>query len=153
MRVPRTIRELQSRLYQAADEIGQRLGRAATPSELAGHLGVGLDSVIEALQAAYETRLSSLDEPKGREDAGSDDGTRHADGGDSGPELELVENRETLAPLLDALPERERRIVLLRFYGNMTQIEIANRTGISQMHVLRLLSSTLGHLRRQLVGE
>jgi RNA polymerase sigma-B factor len=67
--------------------------------------------------------------------------------------LELVENRETLAPLLDALPERERRIVLLRFYGNMTQIEIANRTGISQMHVLRLLSSTLGHLRRQLVGE
>jgi RNA polymerase sigma-B factor len=64
-----------------------------------------------------------------------------------------VEDRETLAPLLDALPERERRIVLLRFYGNMTQIEIANRTGISQMHVSRLLSSTLGHLRRQLVGE
>jgi RNA polymerase sigma-B factor len=154
IRVPRPIRELQSRVYQAADEIGQRLGRAATPSELAGHLSVGLDTVIEALQAAYETRLSSLDEPQRGEDAGSDDGTRLADAvGVADPELDLVENRETLAPLLDGLPERERRIVLLRFYGNMTQTEIASRMGISQMHVSRLLASTLGKLRRQLVEE
>jgi RNA polymerase sigma-B factor len=154
IRVPRPIRELQSRVYQAADEIGQRLSRAATPSELAGHLGVGLDTVIEALQAAYETRLSSLDEPQRGEDAGSGDGTRLADAvGVADPELDLVENRETLAPLLDGLPERERRIVLLRFYGNMTQTEIASRMGISQMHVSRLLASTLGKLRRQLVEE
>jgi RNA polymerase sigma-B factor len=58
-----------------------------------------------------------------------------------------------LAPLLDGLPERERKIVLLRFYGNMTQIEIAKRMEMSQMHVSRLLTSTLGQLRRQLVAE
>jgi RNA polymerase sigma-B factor len=154
IRVPRAIKELQARVYQATDEIGQRLGRAATPSELAGQLGVGLDSVIEALQAAYETRLSSLDEPQRGEDAGSGDGTRLADAvGVSDPDLGLVENREALAPLLDGLAERERMIVLLRFYGNMTQTEIANRIGISQMHVSRLLSATLRQLRRQLVEE
>ena len=154
IRVPRAIRELQARVYQAMDEIGQRLGRAATPSELAGQLGVGLDSVIEALQAAYETRLSSLDEPQRGEDAVSGDGTRLADAvGVSDSELGLVDNREALAPLLDGLPERERMIVLLRFYGNMTQTEIANRIGISQMHVSRLLSATLRQLRRQLVED
>jgi RNA polymerase sigma-B factor len=154
IRVPRAIRELQARVYQATDEIGQRLGRAATPSELAGQLGVGLDSVIEALQAAYETRLSSLDEPRRGEDAGSGDGTPLVDAvGVSDPDLGLVENREALAPLLDGLAERERMIVLLRFYGNMTQTEIANRIGISQMHVSRLLSATLRQLRRQLVEE
>jgi RNA polymerase sigma-B factor len=154
IRIPRPIKELQSRVYQAADEISQRMGRAATPSELARHLNVGLDMVIEALQAAYETRLSSLDEPQRGDDAGFDEGTRFAHAlGAADPELNLVENRESLGPLLDGLPERERKIVLLRFYGNMTQTEIAERIGISQMHVSRLLASTLAQLRRQLAQE
>jgi RNA polymerase sigma-B factor len=154
IRVPRPIRELQVRVYRAADELGQRWGHAATPSDLARHLDVDLDTVIEALQAAYETRTSSLDEPQRGDDAGFDEGTRVADGlGHTDPELDLVENRESLGPLLDGLPERERKIVLLRFYGNMTQTEIAKRTGISQMHVSRLLSSTLAQLRRRLAEE
>jgi RNA polymerase sigma-B factor len=151
IRVPRPVRELQVRVYRAADEMSQKMGRAATPRELARHLDVSLETVIQALQAAYETRPSSLDETRHSDDAGSD-ATPFADTiGDVDPELDLVENRESLTPLLDRLPERERKIVLLRFYGNMTQTEIAKRTGISQMHVSRLLSSTLAQLRRQLV--
>ncbi|MCH6170012.1 SigB/SigF/SigG family RNA polymerase sigma factor [Pseudonocardia alaniniphila] len=151
IRVPRPIRELQVRVYQVADEMSQKMGRAATPRELALHLGVSLETVIQALQAAYETRPSSLDEPRHHDDGGSD-ATPIADTvGDVDPELDLVDNRESLTPLLDRLPERRRKIVLLRFYGNMTQTEIAKRTGISQMHVSRLLGSTLAQLRRQLV--
>ena len=153
IRVPRPVRELQVRVYQAADEMSQKMGRAATPRELALHLDVGLETVIQALQAAYETRPSSLDETRHSEDAGSDAAPFADTIGDVDPELDLVENRESLMPLLDRLPERERKIVLLRFYGNMTQTEIAKRTGISQMHVSRLLSSTLAQLRRQLVEE
>ncbi|MFD1515973.1 SigB/SigF/SigG family RNA polymerase sigma factor [Pseudonocardia yunnanensis] len=147
IRVPRPIRELQVRVYQAADEMSQKMGRAATPRELALRLGVSLETVIQALQAAYETRPSSLDETRYNDDAGPIADTV----GDVDPELDLVDNRESLTPLLDRLPERDRKIVLLRFYGNMTQTEIAKRTGISQMHVSRLLSSTLAQLRRQLV--
>jgi RNA polymerase sigma-B factor len=72
--------------------------------------------------------------------------------GKTQPEFDLVEYRETLAPLLEALPERERRILLLRFFGGMTQTEIADRVGVSQMHVSRLLSRTLTRLRRQLAA-
>jgi RNA polymerase sigma-B factor len=154
IRVPRPIRQLQARVYHAADEMSQKLRRPATPSELARHLDVDLDTVIEALQAAYETRYSSLDEPQRNDGTGSDEGTSFADApGAADPELDLVESRVSLAPLLDGLPERERKIVLLRFYGNMTQIEIAKRMEMSQMHVSRLLTSTLGQLRRQLVAE
>ncbi|WP_433556076.1 SigB/SigF/SigG family RNA polymerase sigma factor [Pseudonocardia xinjiangensis] len=152
IRVPRSIRQLQGQMYQAADELSQKLRRAATPSELARHLDVDLDSVIEALQAAYETRYSSLDEPNHNDDTGSGGGTRFAHAlGALDLELDLVESRESLASSLDKLSERERKIVLLRFYGNMSQTEIAKRTGISQMHVSRLLTSTLALLRRQLV--
>ncbi|HEY4418803.1 MAG TPA: SigB/SigF/SigG family RNA polymerase sigma factor [Pseudonocardia sp.] len=152
IRVPRPIRELQARVYQAADEMSQKMGRAATPRELALHLDVDLETVIQALQAAYETRPSSLDETRRNDDSGGTDGAPIADTvGDVDPELDLVENRESLTPLLDRLPERERKIVLLRFYGNMTQTEIAKRTGVSQMHVSRLLGSTLARLRRQLL--
>jgi RNA polymerase sigma-B factor len=151
IRVPRPIKELQVRVYQAADEMSQKMGRAATPRELALHLGVSLETVIQALQAAYEARPSSLDETRHGDDGGSD-ATPVADTvGDVDPELDLVDNRESLTPLLDRLPERRRKIVLLRFYGNMTQTEIAKRTGLSQMHVSRLLGSTLAQLRRQLV--
>ena len=69
------------------------------------------------------------------------------------PEFDLVEHRESLAPLLAALPERERRILLMRFFGEMTQTEIANHVGLSQMHVSRLLSRTLAQLRRQLAAD
>jgi len=68
-------------------------------------------------------------------------------------EFDLVEHRESLAPLLAALPARERQILLLRFFGGLTQTEIGNRMGISQMHVSRLLARTLTQLRRQLAAD
>jgi RNA polymerase sigma-B factor len=69
------------------------------------------------------------------------------------PEFDLVEQRESLAPLLAAMPERERQILLLRFFGGLTQTEIATQVGISQMHVSRLLTRTLTRLRRQLAAD
>ena len=68
-------------------------------------------------------------------------------------ELDKVEYRQTLAPLLDELPERERTILVLRFFGNMTQTQIADRVGISQMHVSRLLAQTVAGLRRRLLDD
>jgi RNA polymerase sigma factor (sigma-70 family) len=154
IRVPRPIREVQFQLFEAADEMSQRMGRAPTPSELASRLELDLNTVVEALQAAYETRPSSLDEPHSDDDAHSAEpfGCIGALGA-ADPHLDLVEDRESLAPLLDGLPDREREIVLLRFYGNMTQTEIAQRIGISQMHVSRLLAATLAQLREQLNAE
>ena len=83
---------------------------------------------------------------------GSGDGGRFAAVlGQTEPEFDLVEYHEGLAPLLAALPDRERKILLLRFFGGLTQTEIAAQVGISQMHVSRLLSRTLIQLRRQLI--
>ena len=97
-----------------------------------------------------------MDEPAGDDDggSGSDGRTRFAAAlGQIEPEFDLVEHRESLAPLLAALPERERRILLLRFFGEQTQTEIAAQVGLSQMHVSRLLSRTLAQLRRQLATD
>jgi RNA polymerase sigma-B factor len=151
IRLPRPIWDLQSRVFQAATELSQRNGRAPTPSELAAHLGVDIESVVEALQAVFETRTSSLDEPVRRGDQDTGEPTELAALlGDADPSLDLVDDRVSLVPLLDALPAREREILLLRFYGNMTQTEIAERVGISQMHVSRLLAATLAKLREGL---
>ena len=96
-----------------------------------------------------------MDEP-----AWDDDGGRGADRGKLGaalgeiePEFDLVEYRETLTPLLAALPQRERRILMMRFFGGMTQTEIGREVGVSQMHVSRLLSRTLSTLRHQLLAD
>jgi RNA polymerase sigma-B factor len=154
IRVPRSIREVQFQVFQAVDELSQGMGRAPTPSELASRLDIDVNTVIEAVQAAYETRPSSLDEPQLDDEPGSAESTRFTRAlGVPDHDLDLVEDRESLAPLLDGLAAREREIVLLRFYGNMTQTEIAQRVGISQMHVSRLLSATLARLREQLNSD
>jgi RNA polymerase sigma-B factor len=115
----------------------------------------GLEIVLEGLAAHGAAHTWSLDEPAGHDDggAGSGDRARFAAAlGRSEPEFDLVEHREGLAPLLAMLPERERRILLLRFFGGLTQTEIAAQVGLSQMHVSRLLSRTLTRLRRQLAA-
>jgi RNA polymerase sigma-B factor len=153
IRVPRRLRALQSRICDAASELAQRHGRAARPSEIARHLGVDVEIVLEGLAAHGAAHTWSLDEPAGHDDgsAGSGDRARFAAAlGRIEPEFDLVEHREGLAPLLAMLPERERRILLLRFFGGLTQTEIAAQVGLSQMHVSRLLSRTLTRLRRQL---
>jgi RNA polymerase sigma-B factor len=153
IRMPRRLRELQAGIYDAAAELAQRHGRAARPSEIARHLGLDVEIVLEALAAQSVERTSSLDEPAGHDD-GSDERTRFAAAlSQTEPEFDLVEHRESLAPLLAAMPERERRILLLRFFGGLTQTEIAAQIGISQMHVSRLLARTLTRLRQQLAED
>jgi RNA polymerase sigma-B factor len=151
IRVPRRLRELQSSIYDAAAELGQRHGRAARPSEIAEQLGLPREAVLEGLAAQGAAHTFSLDEPAGEDDHDTGDRSRFgATLGRTEPDYDLVEQREALGPLLSALPERERRILMLRFYGGLTQTEIGHRVGISQMHVSRLLSRTLTVLRRQL---
>jgi RNA polymerase sigma-B factor len=154
IRVPRRLRGLQSQIYDAAAELGQRHGRAPRPSEIARQLRVDVEVVLEGLAAQGAGHTDSLDEAAW-DQGGSGSLGRSRFGGalaQTEPEFDLVEHREDLAPLLAALPERERQILLLRFFGGLTQTEIAARVGLSQMHVSRLLSRTLAQLRRQLAA-
>ena len=152
IRVPRRLRALQASIHEAAAEVGQRQGRAARPSEIALHLGIDLEVVLEGLQAQYAGHTSSLDEPAWDDDGG--ERSRHtAAMGIVEAEYDLVEYREVLSPLVSSLPERERRILLLRFFAGLTQTEIAREVGVSQMHVSRLLARTLARMRRRLAAE
>jgi RNA polymerase sigma-B factor len=148
MRVPRRLKDLQSSINGAVGPLSQQLGRAPRPSEIAAHLGIATEEVVEGLDAQQAYRSSSLDELVSGADTTLTETLGTADA-----ELEKVEYRQTLAPLLDELPERERTILVLRFFGNMTQTQIADRVGISQMHVSRLLAQTVGNLRRRMLTD
>ena len=148
IRIPRRIIQQQAGLYEAANELTQRLGRSPRPSELAERLGISREEVIEVLQAHLTASPASLDaQPPEDERPGR---TLVTALGDIDPGLGLIEDRMAVVPLLAQLPDRERRILQLRFFHDMTQTEIAALTGISQMHVSRLLSRTLGTLRSRL---
>jgi RNA polymerase sigma-B factor len=147
MRVSRRLKDLTTSINKATPRLHQDLGRAPRPSELARHLDVGIEDVHEALQAAESYRCDSLDERLGDDSAD----TALADKiGEWDTDMELVEYREALQPLVARLPARERTILAMRFSGDMTQSQIAVRMGISQMHVSRLLTQTLAQLRRGL---
>jgi RNA polymerase sigma-B factor len=150
VRVPRRLQELHLALNSAVGELAQKNGRAPTPSELAEHLGIPRAEVLEGLAVANAYRSSSLDERLSGED---DSPTLAATLGEEDAALEGVEYRESLQPLLATIPARERRILILRFFGNMTQSQIAADIGISQMHVSRLLSQTLAKLREGLLKD
>jgi RNA polymerase sigma-B factor len=150
VRVPRRLQELHLSLNAAVGELAQKNGRAPTPSELAAHLGIPRADVLEGLAVANAYRSSSLDERLSGED---DSPTLAATLGEEDAALEGVEYRESLQPLLATIPARERRILILRFFGNMTQSQIAADIGISQMHVSRLLSQTLAKLREGLLKD
>ena len=148
VKVPRRLKELHLRLGSATADLSQRLGRAPTATELAGELGMDRDEVIEGLVAGSSYNTLSIDSGGGSDD---DDARAIADTlGDVDAGLDQIENRESLRPLLEALPERERTVLVLRFFESMTQTQIADRVGISQMHVSRLLSKSLARLRDQL---
>jgi len=146
VRVPRRLQELRLEINACRDELTQKLGRSPTVADLAAHLGRPEDDVIEALVAASGYRPSSLDAPV-RED---DDGPAGDRLGVVDEAFGQVELRESLHPALAQLPAREQKIIALRFFGNLTQSEIAARLGISQMHVSRLLSRSLARLRTAL---
>ena len=147
MRVPRRLKDLHVSLNAAIAELSQRLGRAPRPSELAEKLDLPTNEVLEGLAAGQAYRGSSLDEIL----SGDQSGTTLGDLlGQADAELERVEYQQSLQPLLAELPHRERTILMLRFFGNMTQTQIADRVGVSQMHVSRLLAQTLAKLRERL---
>ncbi|MEV6332187.1 RNA polymerase sigma factor SigF [Streptomyces sp. NPDC051909] len=150
--VPRRLQELRLDLAKAGDELAQRLDRAPTVDELARELGIGTDEVVEGMAAANAYTASSLDAPP--EETESDGGATLADRlGYEDHGLEGIEYIESLKPLIASLPARERRILSLRFTAGLTQSEIGEELGISQMHVSRLLSRTLARLRRGLTAE
>ncbi len=150
VRVPRRLKELHLSLNSAVAELSQRNGRAPTASELSEYLGISREDVLEGLQAANAYRSSSLEDPvRGNDSLPSLANTL----GDEDKALEGVEFRESLQPLLKQVAPRERRILILRFFGNMTQSQIAEQLGISQMHVSRLLAQTLAQLREKLLVD
>jgi RNA polymerase sigma-B factor len=150
IRVPRRLQELKLSLTKATSDLSQKNGRAPTVAELAGHLGLSEEEILEGLESANAYSAVSLDAP----DGGDDDSPAVADSlGFIDDALEGVEYRESLKPLLEKLPAREKRILMLRFFGGMTQSQIATELGISQMHVSRLLARTLAQLRVGLLTE
>lgn len=150
VRVPRRLKEIRARVTSATAELSQRLGRAPTASELATELGVGRQDVVEALIAGNSYSTLSMDTP--RPSGGENDGpTIHDTMGTLDRHLANLVDRESLRPLIIALPDRERTILALRFFEERTQTQIAEQMGMSQMHVSRLLARTLANLRRELM--
>ena len=150
VRVPRRLQELKLALTKAISDLAQRLGRAPTVAELAAHLQMSEEEVLEGLESANAYSTVSLDAP----DSGDEDAPAVAESlGMLDDALEGVEYRESLKPLLERLPPREKKILMLRFFGNMTQSQIATELGISQMHVSRLLARTLTQLREGLTTD
>ncbi|HEX6873040.1 MAG TPA: SigB/SigF/SigG family RNA polymerase sigma factor [Micromonosporaceae bacterium] len=147
IKVPRRLQELRLQVNRAKVELSQTMAASPTMADIAQHLGVSEDEVAEAIEVARLYNPVSLSAP-----AGPDTDLGVADPlGDVDPGMEAVDNRESVKPLLASLPERERRILTMRFFGDMTQSQIAGELGISQMHVSRLLSQTLQKLRTALV--
>jgi RNA polymerase sigma-B factor len=149
VRVPRRLQELRLSLTTATSELSQRHGRSPTVHELAEHLGISEEEVLEGLESANAYSTLSLDVPDTDDESPAVADTLGAED----DALEGVEYRESLKPLLAQLPQREQRILVLRFFRNMTQSQIAAEVGISQMHVSRLLARTLAQLREKLLIE
>jgi RNA polymerase sigma-B factor len=144
IRVPRRLQERRIAISAATPRLQQELSRSPTVAELAAHLDLTEEDVLEALEAADAYSTLSFDAGHGDDDALPSLGARL---GGLDESLEAVEQRESLRPALERLPERERQIVLLRFYGNRTQSQIGEELGISQMHVSRLLARALASMR------
>lgn len=141
VRVPRRVQDLHLRIGTVISELSQQLGHSPTPREIAEAAGVRDEDVLEALDAGNRYRPTSLDfTPSG----GAGETLR----GDADTEFASVEDRATLLNLLHRLPEREQRVMYMRYFEDMTQAEIAETIGVSQMHVSRLLSRSLDALAR-----
>jgi len=147
VRVPRQYQDLGIAVRSALDTLGKELGRAPTIPELAEAVGAEVDEVLAAMEAAQAFRADSIDAPLGGGEVGATvaDGLGHDDMGPT-----MVDDRALVADLLGRLPDRERRIVELRFFAERSQREIADEVGMSQMHVSRILRKALTTLRQSL---
>ncbi|WP_046501301.1 RNA polymerase sigma factor SigF [Streptomyces odonnellii] len=148
--VPRRLQELRIDLAKATDELSQRLDHAPTTAELAGHLGLDEEEVIEGVVAGNGYTAGSIDLPA--DDAAGVPVPLSDRLGGPDASLETAENVQALKPLLEDLDERERRILRMRFGDEMTQSEIGAELGVSQMHVSRLLARITGRLREGLLA-
>jgi RNA polymerase sigma-B factor len=149
VRVPRRLQELRSSMAAASSELNQQLGRAPTVAELADRLDAREDEIVEALESGNAYAPMSIEAQTDPETGWSlSDTLGSVDGA-----FDRVEYRESLRPLLAELDERERTILMLRFFENKTQSQIAEQVGLSQMHVSRLLAKTLSQLRERLAAD
>ncbi|MFC7482981.1 sigma-70 family RNA polymerase sigma factor [Luedemannella flava] len=140
LRTPRRLKELHLQLCQAYEELTQRYVRSPTTAELARHVGCAEDEVIDTLRATDSQSPLSLD---GKAGEGRDAPVLSDLVGETDRGFDHVEDVEVLGPALAKLPERQQRVVMLRFYGGLTQTEIGDRVGCSQMQVSRLLKAAL----------
>ncbi|MFD5393833.1 RNA polymerase sigma factor SigF [Streptomyces sp. NPDC127097] len=150
--VPRRLQELRSDLAKAKEHLAAKLDRDPTVRELAAHLELSEDEVIEGIVAANGYTAGSLDTPADP-DPSEQRRTLVDVLGENDPALEAVEDFHVLGPLLDTLDARERRLIELRFGQEMTQSQIGDELGVSQMHVSRLLTRTLSKLRAGMLTE
>ncbi|MGW6286403.1 SigB/SigF/SigG family RNA polymerase sigma factor [Streptomyces sp. NPDC055107] len=151
--VPRRLQELRVTLAKAKEDLSGRLDRDPTVTELAAHLNLGEDEVVEGLIASNGYTAGSLDLPVGADQHSSETVTYGDIKGDLDPAMELFEDLHALAPLLEDLGDRDREIVAMRFGQEMTQAQIGERLGLSQMHVSRLLNRLLTRLRENMLTE
>jgi RNA polymerase sigma-B factor len=149
VRPPRRLQELGLRMNRVRAQLEHELGRSPTVPELAQELGVDHEDVIEALASAQSYQSVSLDAPS--PSAGPDAGVTLADTlGSDEDQYALVDDIASLKPLLDRLPARERRILALRFFDELTQQQIGEQVGVTQMQVSRLINRSLTRLREEL---
>ncbi|GGM10732.1 SigB/SigF/SigG family RNA polymerase sigma factor [Micromonospora yangpuensis] len=146
IRVPRRLQELRLSISEANSTLTHRLQRSPTVADIAAYLDVSEETVLEGLEGAMAYRATSLSTPTGVDSTQELGDTIGVDD----HELERAESRIALGPALATLPPRERRILDLRFHGNLTQSEIAEQVGVSQMQVSRLITRSLATLRRRL---
>ncbi|WP_406077514.1 SigB/SigF/SigG family RNA polymerase sigma factor [Micromonospora sp. NBC_00858] len=149
VRVPRRLQELRLSISAANSTLTHTLGRSPTVADIATYLELSEETVLEGLEGARAYQATSLSTPVGA------DGNRELGDtlGAEDHEMDRVEIRVALGPALATLPEREREILSLRFHGNLTQAQIADRIGVSQMHVSRLITRSLAALRRHLSDD
>jgi RNA polymerase sigma-B factor len=150
VRVTRSVQELLLEMRGAVENLTHELGRDPTEGELSARLGVTEEELREARQAAEGFTALSLDAPLA---GGDDPGELGSLLGEDDPAVDRTVDMEAVAQHWDELPQREQHILVLRFYGNLTQEEIAGRLGISQMHVSRLLGRALDQLRKRLLRD
>jgi RNA polymerase sigma-B factor len=146
--VKRSLQELRLELRNTTSELTNELGRMPSDAELAQHLDITEVDVRAARQADLAFQAASLDSPVTTQDGSASLGDLL---GDEDPQLEHLIDMEAVWAHWGELPDREQRLLLMRFYGNMTQAEIGAQLGISQMHVSRLLAEALSYLRDHLV--
>lgn len=149
--VPRRLKDLRREVCTASDELTQRFGRAPTRRELAAELSCPSEDIVEALKTHDAFQPLSLDAPVS--DADDETRTLGTELGSTDNALEMVEYDVCLGPLLQELPVREQQALLLRFFGNLSQVQIAAEIGCSQMHVSRLLRRALDQLRYRLTTD